>query len=330
MAVIKSLSNFNGSARGAAALADILTYSPLMNALDVFSGYEDGDTSFRWRPTVAGSSAAARAIGSAYSPTAITPETEQTDSLANHGAGVKIDVSHLADVRRSGGNLSQWLAGQLKKELKNFAIAYELQLVQGTGQANAIEGLQTILDGTDLPGYPGITRVTNAATASVDNTPKSLDLTLGATNLTKNTDGLLELLYNAFADTDQTRFLYMNSGMFARMQTIARTEHILGENRDLFGIPVPTFNGVPMITCSTGAITSTEDDDTATPLAATTSIYLMSPGEMRLSLVTNSGLEYWEYPFLEAAEAGEEKWEIRAQWKIEEPTAITRIRNIKI
>lgn len=333
MANFKSVSRTNGFQRGNDAIGILLTNSPLLNFLDSFSGFEKDGTAFDWRPVVEAASLASRAVGGSWSATNLTPASKQTGALTIQGSRVDVDVSHLADRDLGITDIPVWFEKQLKKELINFAKSYEIQLMIGTGISTAFKGLTTILDGsTALPGYSGVYRVTNAANYSVDTTPKSLDITLGATNYTKNIKGLLECLYQSFADLDRGAGMgmLMNAAMYARLQTIARNEHILGEDRNLFGVPVSTFNGIPMIPLTSGAILSTEDDDTTTPLEVTTSLYLMSPGEMRSSLVTNSGLEYWEYDFMQAKESGSEKWEIRAAWKIEEPKSVLRIRNIKI
>lgn len=333
MANFKSVSRTNGSQRGADAVGILLTNSPLLNFLDAYSGFELDATDFDWRPVIESASLASRAVGGAWSATDVTPASKQTASLKIQGSRVDVDVSHLADAAIGTRDIPVWFDKMLKKELINFAKSYEIQLMLGTGISTAFKGLATILDGsTALPGYTGVYRVTNAANYSVDTTPKSLDISLGATNYAKNIKGLLECLYQSFADMDQGpgMGILLNAAMYARMQTIARNEHILGEDRTLFGVPVSTFNGIPMIPLTAGAILSTEEDDTATPLEVTTSIYIMSPGEMRSSLVTNSGLEYWEYPFMQAKESGSEKWEVRAAWKIEEPKSVLRIRNIKL
>jgi hypothetical protein len=333
MANLKSVSRTNGFARGNDAIGILLTNSPLLNFLDSMSGFELDATSFDWRPVVAAASLASRAVGGSWSATDVTPASKQTGALTIQGSRVDVDVSHLADRDIGARDIPVWFAKMLKKELINFAKSYEIQMMLGTGSGTAFKGLKTILDGTTaLPGYTGITRVTNAATYSSDSTPKSLDITLGATNYDKNIKGLLECLYQAFADMDRGAGMgiAMNAAMYARLQTIARNEHILGEDRTLFGVPVSTFNGIPMVPLTTGAILSTEPDDTTTPLTVCTSLYLISPGEMRTSIVTNSGLEYWEYDFMQAKESGSEKWEIRGAWKIEEPNSVLRIRNIKI
>jgi hypothetical protein len=88
--------------------------------------------------------------------------------------------------------------------------------------------------------------------------------------------------------------------------------------------------GVEVISVSSNSITLTEPDDTATPLETTSSIYVLSPGENNFSLITNSGLQWHDYDSQENKESGREKWEIRANWRIENPKSVLRVRNIKV
>lgn len=322
----------SGTPRWSAAIASLLTISPLLNMLEGYSAFELDATDFDWLPVTATSSAAPRGVGGSWSAADIVPGAKQTGTLKFHGDRIDIDITHLADADLGLRDIPIWFQKVLKQRLIAFARAYEGKLMNGTGLDNNITGLSVIMNGDDnLPGH-SVTRVSNAALYSVDSTPKSLDLSLGATNYAKNIKRFMELLDMSIADMDHGSgiCMLMNSAMYARMSTIAADQHIKSADRDTFGVPITTFNDIPMFPLIDGVITNTEEDDTDTPVSETTSLYLLSPGEMRTSLVTNSGLAYWEYPFTQAKESGQEKWEIRAAWKIEEPKSVLRLRNIKL
>lgn len=332
MANLLSISRLNNSARGADAVGIMLSKSPLMNFLDQRSGFEVDAHDFDWRPANAASSLQTRARGGAYTATDVTLESKQSGSLYLHGDRLDIDVTDLADQANGLRNIPKDFEKRLKKELINFAKAYEIKLFNGTGSGSPaqIKGLKTILSGTDdLPGYSGVTRVVNAADYSVDTTPKSLDLSLGGSNFAKNREAFMEALDYCLSLMSGDAGILCNQALFSRISSIARAQKVLGQS-DEFGVSVPTYNGVPLIKTVPNAILSTEPDDADTPVEETTSLYLLSPAELDLSLVTNSGLEYWEYNFQEAKESGQEKWEIRAAWKVETPEHVLRLRNIKL
>src|SRR5690606_4044452 len=102
-------------------------------------------------------------------------------------------------------------------------------------------------------------------------------------------------------------------------------KHILGETRDQFGNPVPTFGGVPFIKLLAGSITNTEPDNAGTPNTNTTSLVITSAGEGRVSVVTNSGLDFRDIGELEGKESERMTWEIRSQTKVEEERSILRV-----
>jgi len=304
----------------------VLQSSPFLAFLETASGWEEDATVFDWLPVATAlATIDARGIGGSYTPLNAAPGTRLTGQLAMHGGSVDIDISHLADARRGLRDVDAWFAKELQVRLKAFAVGYEKLLFEGTGQNNQIKGLRNIISGSDLPGHTGTTRLANAQEA-VGGTAKSCDLT-NANNYGK----FVEYLYAQIVKVDNPLGLVMNTSLYARMWTIARKEQILGETRDLFGVPVATFNGIPMIRVLDGTITNSEPDDTdTTPKNETTSLYIMSPGERRTSLVTNSGLYWMDYDHVENKESGREKWEIRAAWKIEDPMSVLRVRNIKV
>lgn len=333
MATLRSLSRTHGSQRGLGMIDIIETNSPLMRAMSAMNAWEEGGTTSQHRENIAASSIAGRAIGSSWTPSAMSPASEITTTLKIEGAGVTLDVTYIADAEINANGLQAWLDKQIKEEGIKFAKSAEIDLMLSTGASNKYVGMTSVLDGTNVfPLTSSDTRVINAASYDYAASQKSFGLNVDNTNYTANKELFLELMAYAdsLVDEGNGKIMLLNAAMLYRMNAIAQQNRILGEDRTKFGQLVRTFNGIPMIPLTAGAILSTEDDDTATPLEVSTSIYLISPGEMRTSIVTNSGLEYWEDPKLQAGESGQDKWEIRAAWKIQDPNSIVRIRNIKL
>jgi hypothetical protein len=325
---IEQLSMINSpSGRGRDALGIILEESPFLRWLNQNSGWEEDATDFDWLPEpIDEFSVENRAVGESYTGIDVTPGTRETDSLAIHGGSVDIDITHEADASRGLRDVPAWFTKELRNRMRSFAHGYESLLFNGDGQTNNIRGLINILDGSDLTGYTGIKQLVNAAIAGAPG-DKSLDI-----SDTDNYSAWLELLMNQLSLVDNPTGILMNKEMYARFWTMARKEQMLGESRDLFGRPVPTFNGVPFVKLYDGTITNYEPDDTTYESAVleTTSIYIASPGEERVSLVSNSGLYWMDYNHVDNKESGREKFEIRAKWKIQKWNSILRIRNIKL
>lgn len=326
MANLAAVSQLGDSERGPAALARLIEISPLIRFLDQHGAFELDATDFDWRPEDGTTTVKTRALGGAYTASTQTPSAKQTGELAIHGDQLDIDISHIADADRGIRDLGTWIDKRLGSLYKSWAKGFEAKLIYGdhTATPAEIKGLHNIFDGsTNLPGF-SITGVVDAASA-LSGTPDSFDLSNSA-----NYDAFLELVQNTLAQVEDPRGIACNKELYARMSTIAREKHIRGEARDQFGRPVVTFDGVPLIKVLDGTITNTEDDNAATPVAETTSLDILSPGEQRLSIVTNSGLYFNEKLHLESKESGEITWEVRAQWKVEEKNAMRRIRNIKV
>jgi hypothetical protein len=329
MAGLKQISRINSpSGRGNDALAVLLQESPFLRFIDENSGWELDALNFNWLPTdITSKTLAARAVGSPYTHQTASPTTAQTGSQAIYGAAVDIDIANKDDADQKLRGIDQWFIKELRYRIKQIAAAFELALFTGTGQDSALKGLSVILNGTTaLPGYTGVYNVADAQEVTGGSTV-SCDL---KTN--RNNDAAFcEWLYLQLSNVDNIAGLVMNPAMAARLSTIGKNLNYYGEGKDSFGIPYTTFAGVPIKQALSTSILNTEDDDTdTTPLENTTSIYLMSPGEQKLSIVSNCGLYYKDYPHMEAAESVSEKMELRGTWKIEDTRSIRRIRNIKI
>ncbi len=305
----------------------LLERSAYIRFLDQHSAFEELATDFLYRPTDDTATLRGRSLGGSYTVTDKAPPALQSDKLAFYGEAIDVDESHEADAARGLMDIDKWLDKMLRKTVRDWAKKYENAIFNGAGTGTPLpmKGLSVLIDGTtDIPGFTGYKAIANAADADPDS-GKSFDLSKAA-----NEDAFIEALTLWLTQVDNPQGIVMNKEMFARMTTIARRKHMLGESRDLFGVPVPTFNNVPMIQALDGSITNTEDDDTAEPLEVTTSIYIQSPGEMKYSIATNSGLHFHDVGELEGKESQRMRWEIRSENKIEEKDVILRVRNIKL
>ena len=312
------------SGRGRAALGYFVQESPFVRWLDANSGFELDATQYDYLPANGSSTVQTRGIGDSYTENALNVGNRISGQLYLHGDAVVVDITHLADKNLGLRDVDAWFEKELKRRFRSFARGYEGLLFNGSGSGTPpqIKGLKTILDGTNpIPGFTE-TRVMNA---------KDWDT---GDHLDATTDGgkkkLYELLMYALGEVDTPRGIICNRKTYARLPMIAREYHIWGIDQDAFGQPVQTFAGVPIVPVLDTTITTTEPNDAATPQNVTTSIYILSPGEMRFSLLTNSGLYWKDFDHTDDAEQGKEVWEIRAAWKIEAPEAVLRIRNIKV
>lgn len=326
MATLVQLSSGNirsESGRGSNALQTLLSDLPFLSFLERNSGWELDATTFTWTPTTAASTAPARAIGANFSENTRTFPNAVTGSQRIHGDAVTTDITYLRDANAGLGNRNVQLEKDVARRLKTYGAAYEALLFNGSGSSNTIIGLKTILDGTtNLPGY-SVTRVKNAKDVAASGDSLNIGDSAGQKKF-------LELLRTSLADVNTPTGIVINRSLWARIETAAYDRGLTAPGVNEFGQAITRFSGIELVVVNDSTIALNEPDDNNTPVTNTTSCYIMSPGEMRLSLVSNSGLAYMDWDHQDNAEKGKETWEIGAAWKIEVPESILRIRNIKL
>lgn len=326
MATLASLSTLNGSARGQAALGILLERALMLRFMEQNSAFELDGTNFDSYPVTGVGSLQTRPIGGAFTPTLKLPGERLPGQLAIYGDKIQIDITHRADAARGLRDLDVWLEREASARVRDIAAKLDKAILDDPGTGTTMKGLGRILDGTALPGFGGPTGVKDAR--DFGGSGDSFDLTAAAA--TGQHDAFIEGLQQALFMVPDVKGIVVNRRMGARISTLARRAHMNGEARDLFGRPITTFNGVPIYTVSDTSVTATEPSNGGTPALNTTSVYLMSPGERKLSLVTNSGLYYQEWDHLETKESSQEMFELRMAWKVEDPESVLRIRNIKL
>lgn len=326
MATLAALSNLNGSTRGQAALGILLERSFILRFLEQQSAFEEAGTQFETQPIAGEGTLQTRPIGGAFTPTLKLPGARIAGQLAIYGDKIQIDRTHLDDAARGLSSMDVWLEAEARMRVRDLASKLDSALMDDPGTGTTMRGLARILDGTPLPGFGGVTGVLDARAFGGAGT--SFDLTAGAA--TAQHDAFIEGLQQALVRVPDAAALVVSRRLGARLSTLARRAHMNGEARDLFGRPVQTFDGVPIYVVSDTAITATEPSNSSAPTNDTTSIYVLAPGEGKLSIATNSGLYYREWDHLETKETNQEMFEMRMAWKIEDAESALRIRNIKI
>lgn len=328
MATLAALSNLNGSARGQAALGIFLLRSQILRFLEQNSAFELDATTYDYLAVDGSGTLQSRAIGNGFTAAAKTPPARQTGTLAIYGDKITIDRTHRADAAAGLRQIDVWLEREAGRRVRDVAQKLDTELMVAPGTGTRMKGLKTILDGVaDIPGFTGQKGCVDARTI-FGGSGNSFDLTASAS--AAQHDALIEGMVKALLRVPDATAIKMNQTLAGRFTTVARRAHMIGEGRDLFGNPVPTFNNVPIYAVSDTAITNDEPDNAGTPLTNTTSLYIERPGEQSFSLVTNEGLYYREWEELEDKVSSQEEFEFRCQWKIEDPEAILRVRNIKV
>ena len=331
MATFKSISrdaaNIGDTTYGGIMLGMLLQHSKFMRWMEQNNGFEVAATEDKFYTYDATARVLNRAIGDEKEPQAVTPNrTPVNFGLKIQGDAVSVDISHISDQKLKLLDVDVMLEKELKNRFKDFAKKYEMELFHGLGTGDTFKGLYDIVDGsTNIPGYSETRFVDATAHTGLSSAPVSMDLT----NSDRQSD-FLEMMQKITYMVEDPKGIFCNESFFARIQTIARKHHILGESRDLFGVPIPTWNKIPLIVMPDSVLPSDDEDNTpTTPLENCTSIWIFSPGEQRFSLCTNSGLYVADH-HNDTGEIVKTSWEIRGAFKIEEPKSILRIGKLKL
>ena len=320
MATLAQLSQIE-STRGQGALALLLQDDPFIAHLEKVSGWEEDATSYDYDVVDPEAELQNRALGGSYTKTASTPPSRIPDTLRFYGDAVAVDRSHLADAERGLRKLDKWLDKEITGKVKKWSRLFSVELWQGPGTGNRMKGLLGLLNGVDdLPGYTGYTGTLDATTytAGADN----LDLT--------NKDNwapFYELMIEASSKVENPTGIHCNKELYGKAQLVAKAFNVQGETRDLFGVPVPTFNNIPLIKLRDGCITNDEPDGDAQEVATSLVISAFAPDEA--GLVTNSGMSWKDFDYLESKVSGAFEWELRCNWKISAQHKVVRVMKLK-
>lgn len=299
---------------------DVVMDSELLRTLNNF---DLGATEGQYRPSAGSQSLAARALAGEYTAEDLSQAQLISAMLKIHGFILDYDESYEADHDLGVGiDIDRWLRNELSYRAIDTREEIEKLIVAGDGQTNNMAGIATILDGdTNIPGL-GITGVIDAAQGSDD----SLDISAEA-----SWDTFLELFEKWKNEVKDVDLIICNRSMAARLTTMARKFHRYSQPTDMFGRPVQMIDMIPIVRVDDSVITNTEDDNNATPVAETTSIYLAKNRVGYWTVKSNSGLATWDVGELPGEKMSRSwKFEVRGRNEIRHKYAIRRVRNIKL
>ncbi len=321
---LAQVSNVGEFERGTAALSRMLE-DPWIAFLDGASAFELEPTDYDYRPITGTTTVQTRGAGGSYTSTDEAPDDRLTGALAFHGDSQDVDISYIEDDKRGLRDLGGWLDKRIGKKFKSWRNGLVGLSFNGTGAGTPrqMTGLKTIYNGSsNLPGF-GITGVIDAASYA-SGAPNSLDL-----SDPDNWNIFVRIMDFAIAQVENPLGIPLNKEMYATVRMIAREKNLLGTTRNHLDQPLETWGTTPLIRMVDGAITNTEPDNAGVPVNETSSIYVLSPGEGRIAVVTNSGLYWHEKDHQEGKESGRIEWEMRLENKVEEENAGRRVRNLK-
>lgn len=308
--------------RGQRFITRVLSYSMLLRTMNNF---RIKATEHQYRPAAGSQTLSGRAKAANYSASDLSPAALQAGELSLHGFFLKYDRTYVADRELGIGiEMDQWYDDELDERAYDTAKEIDKLIVLSDGSSNTMVGIAAILDGaTNVPGL-GITMVIDALTGS-GLTGDSFDLSTA-----DNFDTFLEQLDKWKAEVQGANAILCNHSAAARITTIGRKFHSYSQGVDVLGNPVERVNGLDIVTVDDDVITKTEEDNNATPVENTTSIYLFNNNEGLWNINTNSGLAFYDHGELSGEQQEGISFEFRAKNEIKRKRAIRRIRNIKL
>ena len=327
LAPISARNSNSPSGRGTIGLALLLQHSPFLRFMDACNAFEEDSTTFDFWPVNDTATLQTRAIGGGYTATDMTLPNKISNSLKFYGDGQDWDVTYDRDKKLGLTEPMNLFEKKLKKKMQDWAKKMQVALFNDDGTGNKLKGYSKLLNGTDVIAGSTETRVFNAASYAKSSTAKYFDLSGDLTDA--KASNFIEMFMQLLAEIDNPQGMILNRSTAARINAIGYKKDVIGVQQYQSGM-IQTFMNMPMIIVDDNTIGQAEPDDTATPVACTTSIYLMSPAEQSNSIVTNSGLAWLDIPDLEDKSSQRERWEFALNIKFENEKSVLRLRNIKL
>lgn len=218
--------------------------------------------------------AAFRAVNSGYTESTGT-YTSLSKVLAILGGTADVDRYI---VKTRGGTVADHRADQERMKAKAVRMAFVNAFINGDDSvdANAFDGLSVELDGTAQELEAG---------------PNGLAIN-GSTDVLKQDffDKLDALIAAVEGGPDA---LIMNSTALSKINSSMRRLTINATDRDSFGMPVPTYAGIPLVDAGTGPSGTAiiGNAETQGSSSAATSIYAVRFGEDGVAGITNGGIQ---------------------------------------
>ncbi|GMU99369.1 MAG: hypothetical protein AMXMBFR51_21040 [Ignavibacteriota bacterium] len=272
--------------RSAGVLSRILEVCPLFQYAD-FRRDPSEYGNIPDKSTFTGSSA--RAEGASAQKDAQIPSPAYK-KLAIYEREITIDNLRKLDTRITGSPNGLKLFGDRQLNALAVKLGQEVQIdmFQGTDSSNRMLGISNFVKDAAAGGQTAALGFTTTEQAAM-NYQVSLQL-----NTTANQDAFVEILFKQLLNVPGANAIICNANLGARLTTIAKRIGAAGETLNSFGIPVNTFNNVPIVVVDTNTITQTESDGTNTDC---TSLYIVRFGEeLGVTFVTNSGFYFEDFP----------------------------------
>lgn len=315
---ISQVSNLSGRAQN--LLAKMLEIAPIFQ----FAEFKlDPSTFLHLKDSDTFSNSAARAENAAAQKDAQTPASA-TLSLSLYSRETAID-----DVRKLDKNVGYAPAAlrlMADRRLSSLAVklAQEVQdhILAGTYSSNQMLGFATFVVDGSSGSQTARLGFTQAELASM-NKQISLQLSTPA-----NQDTFVENLEKYMAEVPSANAIICNTNLGARLTTIAKRLGAAGETVNSFGVPVATFNGVPIIKVPTTAIPQTESDGSNSDC---TSLYVVRfAEELGTAFSTNSGFYFQDFQDYETYPQGVARLQMFLQLAVERTDAFRRLSRIRL
>ncbi|MEM4626460.1 MAG: hypothetical protein QXF70_03490 [Candidatus Bilamarchaeaceae archaeon] len=315
---IDQISSLTG--RSAGLLTKMLEIAPLFQYAEFRKDYSSART-IPDKTTFSGS--AARAENAALAKDNQVPTTS-TVNLALYGREIAIDDVRKLDVNISGSpvGLQKFADRQLSSLAVKLAQEIQNHMLIGSGASNEMLGLSYFVKDAAAGGQTAALGFTTAEQAAM-NAQVGLQL-----NTTANQDSFIETLFKALGDVPNANAILVNTNLGARLMTIAKRLGAAGETVNSFGVPVTTFNNVPIVTLPTSAIPQNESDGTNTDC---TSLYIVRfAEELGVCFNTNSGFYFQDFQDYQTYPQGVARMQVFLNLVVERTDALKRLSRIRL
>ncbi len=318
MANIAQVSNLSSAGQG--LLSIMIEQNPILRVAE----FKPDTSTYNNLPNkLASSGAAARVEGGTLVRDAQVPNSA-SKNLALYGREISID-----DVRKLDKNITGSPSGLrllMARRQKLFAglLATEVcnDMTAGTDAANRMLGLSTFVKDADAAGQTAALGFTQAEQAAML-TQVALQL-----NTADNQNAFCELLDKEIGKVPGANAILLNTNLKARLNTIARRLNAYGQTLDQFGVPVDTYNGIPLVTTTLTGITQTETDGVN---ADQTSLYIVRfAEELGTAFSTNSGFYFQDFPDLEVAPQGMSRLQFFLNLSVDCLDGVRRLSRIRL
>lgn len=313
---IQQLSNLSG--RAANMLFNVTQLHPLFDAAE-----------FRYDPSYfpnvpdksTFSSSAARAENAAPVKDSAVPNPTGVNQ-ASYTREVGIDNKRRLDYKSDSAGLANYGDRQLINLFQYIAGEVQDDMTGGTGASYHMLGLSSFIKDAAYGGQTAALGFTQAEQAAM-NTQVALKIDSATTQAE-----FLELLDKEILNVPGANAIIVNRQTKARLTTVARKLSLLDQTLNYLGVPVPSYNGIPIIGVPSTAIPQTESDGSNSDC---TSLYIVRFAESQgVCFATNSGFAFQDFPDYQSTSELVARLEINLNLVVERTDAVKRLSRIRL